>query len=944
MKNLSTLLAFLFFCTRLFSQVIYTVPVFPIANGPVTIFFDATKGNGALANYSGDVFIHTGVITNLSVSPSDWKHVTTTWGSTDPAYKMTSLGNNLYSFYIPNIMSYYGVSGTETIEQLAMVFRNGDGSIVGRDADGSDIFYDVWDGITLETSFLSPSESPHFAALSENTEVIFVTSLSSTISLYEDNNLLTQVIAADSLNYTITALSYGVNIIKAVANDGISQVADSFFLVVNPPVTVGDLPLGVDDGINYIDDSTATLVLVAPKKDFVYAIGDFSDWVLNDSMYMNMTSDSSRWWITLHHLIPQKEYTYQYLVDGNLYIADPYSDKILDPYNDPYIPASTYPDLIAYPTGKASGNVSILQTAQTAFNWQTTGYVRPDPDNLVIYELLLRDFISARNFQTLKDTLNYLKTLGITAIELMPFNEFEGNDSWGYNPDFYFAPDKYYGTKDALKSFIDACHSNGIAVIQDIVFNHSCGQSPMVQLYYDPISGGPSAENPWFNPDQDLSVAGYQGPHPFGVCYDFNHESPYTQKFVDDVLKYWNQEYRIDGWRFDLSKGFTQFYSGDNVGLWGQYDQSRIDNLDRLATQIRTVDPNVILILEHFAENKEEDTLSNHNFYLWANCNYNYSQNAMGYSSGADIGWVSYVTHGFTMPHAVGYMESHDEERVAYRVENFGNHNSTYDVRPLDSTLNRLKLAACFFFPVPGPKMIWQFGELGYDFSIGYGGSNVADKPIRWDYYAYGPRKWLYNFYKSLIALKENYSVFLTTNFSVSIVSLVKSIHLNDASMNVTILGNFDIVGSTIYPSFQHTGWWFDYFTGDSLNVTNVTAGIFFQPGEYRLYTDVKLPQPDLGNVGINDPINTQSLSLLQNVPNPFSEITTIDFYIPKQGLARLEVYDLYGRLVKVVTDKYFPQGYYTVDLPASDFAEGIYFCKLTQNDEARTIKMEVGR
>ena len=57
----------------------------------------------------------------------------------------------------------------------------------------------------------------------------------------------------------------------------------------------------------------------------------------------------------------------------------------------------------------------------------------------------------------------------------MPFNEFEGNDSWGYNPDFYFAPDKYYGPKNTLKEFIDSCHSKGIAVIMDIALNHSFG-------------------------------------------------------------------------------------------------------------------------------------------------------------------------------------------------------------------------------------------------------------------------------------------------------------------------------------------------------------------------------------------------------------------------------------------------------------------------------------
>ena len=61
--------------------------------------------------------------------------------------------------------------------------------------------------------------------------------------------------------------------------------------------------------------------------------------------------------------------------------------------------------------------------------------------------------------------LDYLERLGITAIELMPVQEFEGNDSWGYNPTFYFALDKAYGTSEMYKRFIDECHKRGIAVL-----------------------------------------------------------------------------------------------------------------------------------------------------------------------------------------------------------------------------------------------------------------------------------------------------------------------------------------------------------------------------------------------------------------------------------------------------------------------------------------------
>lgn len=99
----------------------------------------------------------------------------------------------------------------------------------------------------------------------------------------------------------------------------------------------------------------------------------------------------------------------------------------------------------------------------------------------MVYELLVRDLgLENRNYQTLTDSLDYLANLGVTAIELMPINEFEGNDSWGYNPSFYFAADKAYGDRHSLKTFINECHNRGIAVIQDIALNHSFGQNPMV--------------------------------------------------------------------------------------------------------------------------------------------------------------------------------------------------------------------------------------------------------------------------------------------------------------------------------------------------------------------------------------------------------------------------------------------------------------------------------
>src|SRR5690606_4331777 len=120
--------------------------------------------------------------------------------------------------------------------------------------------------------------------------------------------------------------------------------------------------------------------------------------------------------------------------------------------NDQHIPDATFPaSKLSYPQGKTTGVVSMMQANGPAYHWNHGDFQRPDKYDFVIYELLVRDFIAARNYTTLADTLDYLGNLGVNALQLMPVNELEGNSRWGYNPTFYFAPHKYYGTKNDLK-------------------------------------------------------------------------------------------------------------------------------------------------------------------------------------------------------------------------------------------------------------------------------------------------------------------------------------------------------------------------------------------------------------------------------------------------------------------------------------------------------------
>ncbi|MBP7272994.1 MAG: T9SS type A sorting domain-containing protein [Saprospiraceae bacterium] len=914
-------------------------PAFPTVDDDVTIYYDATQGDGGLVGVPPPIFLHTGVITNLSTSLSDWKHVQGTWGQQNEAWQLTPLGNNQYSISY-NIRDYYGIPQSETVDSLAFVFRNGDGSQTGRAAGGSDIFYPVYNPSQgFQAALLNPQSPAIIAALGQNIPVKGASSATAMLSLYDGANLLTQTTGTE-LNYTISA-SAGFHNIRFVADNG-TETQEYFFSYVVPATNnIGDPPVGTKLGFNDLGNGSAIFALYAPSKQNVFLIGSFNDWSLD--LQMNRSIDGTTWWVQADNLT-QGNYTYQYLVDGQLHIADPYSYQVLDPYNDSNIPASTYPNIPAYPTGKTTGIVTLLPFNTPAFSWQNDGFVPPKKTDLIIYELLLRDFLASRKYQDLTDTLDYLQRLGVNAIELMPINEFENNNSWGYNSSFHYAIDKYYGTPEAFKTFVDECHARGIAVIVDVVFNHAFGQSPLAQLYWDAANNRPAANNPWLNPIPR---------HPFNVGNDFNHESQATKDYVNQCLKHWLEEFHIDGFRFDLSKGFTQTNNPDNVNAWGQYDVSRIAILKQYADEVWENDADAYVILEHFSANSEEKELAEYGMMLWGNSNYNFNEATMGWTS-TDLRWNSYAHRGWAVPHVVSYMESHDEERLMYKNKTFGNQSATdYKVRDLAIGLQRMELASAFFYTIPGPKMLWQFGELGYDYSINTcsNGTTISSscrldpKPVRWDYYFNPSRLQLYEVTRALMFLKTNYEVFETTDFDITGINSssnqCKDFHLNSATLNVTVIGNFNVTEQSMTPRVQHTGWWYDYLRGDSLLINNTTETLALKAGEYRILTDVKLPAPPTGYIDfIVDTEETLAETLGFTIaPNPSEGNPTFLYSLTTSGDVQITIYNTVGQLVKHINIGTQPSGNYAIDTQLH-LPKGTYFAQLRADNITKTSKL----
>lgn len=922
-----------FLANTLSAQLVWTEPAFPTQEDEVTVYFDATEGNAGLAGCNCDVYVHTGVITSESTSPSDWKYVQTSWGVANPAWKMTPVSGqpDVYSYTLtPSIAEYYGVPMNEVVEQLAFVFRNGNGSLEGKDVGNADIFLPVYAGdIPFTAVLLNPTQSSLLVEDGETINVLLETSEEATITLF-DNGLFVTEVMGTLLDFDIVVTGTGTHQIEIVADNGSETATQSFTYAVANPTVVEALPPGMEPGINYIDDSTVLLAFVAPNKTHVFLLGDFNNFQLDTDFQMKNTPNGEIWWIQLNDLTPGELVRFQYLVDGDILITDPYVELILDEAHDGEISEATYPDMPEYPTGLTTGIVGTFQPGAPEYNWQVNDWERPDQTRLTVYELLMRDFIHTKNYQTLLDTLDYFQRLGVNAIEFMPINEFHANNSWGYNPTFHGALDKYYGTKDAFKAVVDACHERGIAVILDVVFNHAHEANPLAALYWDQDNFRPAPDNIWMNPEPT---------HDFNVFFDFNHESPYTVAYFDKILKYWLEEYRVDGFRFDLSKGLTQNTNGPFHA--GEYDAQRIAILKHYADQVWATSPGAYVILEHFTENSEEEELSEYGCMLWGGFgpHQQYIESAMGYSN--SLNNANYQSRGWSDAHLIPYIESHDEERLAYSVLQFGNSNGDYDTKDFATAMQRSALAHTFFYMLPGPKMTWQFGELGYDYSINTCEDGVtidpncrlSPKPIRWDYLDVPERADLFKTIRGLNYLRNNFDLFHTQVYQAKVSnSDWKTITLYNGTERGNIIGNFDLETKTEDPKFPETGLWYEFFSGDVLEVSDLDMEMTLEPGEFRIYTNFEIEQPGFITVSA-DEITPMELDW-SIAPNPASGAFQIQYDLTKPASVVLTISDLSGKLLFTSEKVSRQAGTHTEDLDGK-LPQGMYL--LTINVEGET-------
>jgi len=887
------------------SAQITTNPALPLATQKVTITFDSSK-ESRLGYYTGDLYAHTGVFIEGKIG---WQNVIGSWGINNTQPKLTNKGNGIYELEItPDINTFYSVPVNEKVQKMAFVFRSADGSKQTNDLFVNVNFLSVQISAPLNKSFFDQNQSVLISAAATQ---------EASLKLYINENILTHASGTEITgSYTFTQSGKFWIIAEAITNNTTGR--DSVLVYVCDNSNNIPKPVAYKNGINYPTSNSAALVLWVPLKDSVFVIGDFNNWKPTREFKMN--KDCNYFWLEIPNLVPGKEYAFQYLIDGKIKVADPYTEKTLDPWNDKYISSTVYPDLILYPLYKTEGIVSVLQPGQEKFNWEVTNFQIPDKEKLVIYELLVRDFTQEHTFKAVREKLDYLEDLRINVLELMPVNEFEGNSSWGYNPAFYFAPDKYYGPKNELKKLIDECHKRGIAVVIDMVLNHSYGQSPFVQMYMNNWTVTP--DNPWYNVKSNFQNTDAQ----WG--YDFNQESLATQELVDSVNAFWMKEYKVDGFRFDFTKGFSN--TTYPPGSWGSnYDAARISNLKRMTDEIRKRNKDAIVIFEHLSDNSEETELANYGILLWGNMHGNYQEGARGNVGSSDMSWAIYQKRGWSKPNLVSYPESHDEERIMYFLKQSGYSSGDYNIKNQTTALKRIELNSVFHIPLPGPKMIWQFGERGYDISINAFGGRLSEKPPYWNYLENPDRTALFQVMAKLNDLKQTYPEFTPESFSYDLTSAIKWYRLTSGSNHVFSVGNFDIVQKSANVTFPKTGKWFEFFTGDSIEINTTNQSIPLAPGEYRLYSTRKFTDPHI--VTENRDIS-QQVESIQIYPNPAKGEINIS---SSENFSEVQVYSVTGKHIYRQETGFTNQ----LKLNIEGFHSGIYLLKVVHSSHVSTVK-----
>ena len=516
-----------------------------------------------------------------------------------------------------------------------------------------------------------------------------------------------------------------------------------------------DIPPGAHE---YGDGHVSFAIWAAWKKS-INLIGDFNDWDFQKTPLA--VSDEGLWWVELD--LPAGEHAYQFVVDGETVVSDPYARELKWDGGGPQPHA-------------------IVRVGAQPYSWNDGNFgIRP-LNQLVIYELHVGDFSPEGTFAGVTERLDYIRDLGVDAIELMPIQEFPGDRSWGYNPAYFFCPESSYGSNDELKQLVDAAHQRGIGVFLDVVFNHTDSSSPLNLLY-------PYDNNPYWSTDGN----------PWGFP-DFNHWNDATKRLIRDIQDYWLQEFHIDGFRYDHVEG---------IGFDGESGASFI------TWSARQSKPYVYLIAEQLVDpvsvvlDTEMDASWNpayHHVLMaqlregdFQGTSYGDMESLMKVSNFSNEGYSDNAQ-------SINYAETHDQERLCFEVQSNNLDHST--------ALRKSKLGAAALYTAAGVPMLYHGQEFGMDTP-----KTTDVNKLQWERLDDPAAQDVLRAYQSLANLRHNEPALQGNNIEPVLVDNERKILVykrwNDGGNQVVVALNFAPDHQYAEIEFPRAGrwheWMFDY-------------------------------------------------------------------------------------------------------------------------------------
>lgn len=545
-----------------------------------------------------------------------------------------------------------------------------------------------------------------------------------------------------------------------------------------PPVREEELPKDAPLGATVQEDGTVLFALHAPGKHFVSVIGDFNRW--DPAADLMSVSPDGTWW--LKRVIGPGIHQYQYCIDGEKFLADPYSRDVEwkdEKGEETYLPERAK---------------SILAVGQKAFSWSDSHFLRPALENLLIYEFFIPDVCPGQGFTGVIARLDYIKDLGVTAIEPLPVTEFTGATSWGYNPAFHLAPETAYGAPEELKQLVNEAHKRGLAVIMDVVLNHMDYKSALYQLYgldYD--------ASPYFH-----RFLGENWGFP-----DLRQDSAAFKRYVADMLRCWIEEYHVDGFRYDATRWVGWKGYKDWGASWFAYAAKQADGNSYQIAEHLPADPDL--------QNKTEMDTGWHDQFRWQlrdmirNAKLNRGE-FMQIMDARKLGFSNSFER-------LVYIESHDEERYLRDLDQSG--FSTEEAVRRDVTALAVMLTA------PGVAMVYAGEEFGESTP-----KVVGPNPLHWKNLDKVAFRGLYENFRALATLRTSHPALRTESLSFPTNSLPDQVIVYERSVSsasVVVAANFGREEQSVSVSLSSPSPWANILEPDqppTIGPTNLLVNL----------------------------------------------------------------------------------------------------------------------